>query len=217
MRYSNKRQTGFTLVEIAIVLVIIGLLLGGVLKGQELIFNSRLKATFNISRELSAAVNGYQDRYRILPGDDDAANSRGIGTPGNATGAGPANGVIGNSDDAIPCVANATTESCLVFSQLRAAGFITGTGTEAPRHAFGGPVGLGRIDLYLGTAIWNTQNTGVCWQNLTNKIAVAIDLAFDDGKSGTGSIRGTGPYDTDVATKPDVIVSGAGNWVCTQI
>ncbi len=39
----NKRQSGFTLVEIAIVLVIIGLLLGGVLKGQEMIANSRLQ------------------------------------------------------------------------------------------------------------------------------------------------------------------------------
>src|SRR2546423_275579 len=104
----HRAQAGFTLVEIAIVLVIICLLLGGVLKGQELIFNSRIKATYNLSRELGAAVNGYQDRYRALPGDDLNANSHGFGSPGNGDG----NGIIGATTDVVPCVAGATTESC---------------------------------------------------------------------------------------------------------
>lgn len=39
----KRRQSGFTLIEIAIVLVIIGLLLGGILKGQELINSARVK------------------------------------------------------------------------------------------------------------------------------------------------------------------------------
>ncbi|MCK5666213.1 MAG: prepilin-type N-terminal cleavage/methylation domain-containing protein, partial [Thiotrichaceae bacterium] len=43
----NKKQGGFTLIEIAIVLVIIGLLLGGVLKGQELINTARVRALNN--------------------------------------------------------------------------------------------------------------------------------------------------------------------------
>src|ERR1700685_4461522 len=76
MTHRRKHQSGFTLVEIAIVLVIIGLLLGGVLKGQELIFNSKVKATFNLSREMSAAVNSYIDRYGQLPGDDTQAATR---------------------------------------------------------------------------------------------------------------------------------------------
>ena len=50
------RQQGFTLVEIAIVLVIVGLLLGAVLKGQELIFNTKIKSTFNLSREMQARM-----------------------------------------------------------------------------------------------------------------------------------------------------------------
>ena len=51
-----RKQAGFTLVEISIVLVIVGLLLGAVLKGQELIFNSKVKASFNLGRELTVAV-----------------------------------------------------------------------------------------------------------------------------------------------------------------
>ena len=67
-RAGRKAQSGFTLVEIAIVLVIIGLLLGGVLKGQELIENGRVKNAANDMNGLVAAYNSYLDRYRKLPG-----------------------------------------------------------------------------------------------------------------------------------------------------
>ena len=66
---SVQNQKGFTLVEIAIVLVIIGLLLGGVLKGQELITNSKIKAVTGDLEGVSAAYYAYQDRTGRLPGD----------------------------------------------------------------------------------------------------------------------------------------------------
>ena len=70
MRFTRmKRQSGFTLVEIAIVLVIVGLLLGGVLKGQELIDNAKVRNTISRMDELKAAVYGFQDRFNALPGD----------------------------------------------------------------------------------------------------------------------------------------------------
>jgi prepilin-type N-terminal cleavage/methylation domain-containing protein len=69
-RAGRKAQSGFTLVEIAIVLVIIGLLLGGVLKGQELIENGRVKNAANDMNGIVAAYNSYLDRYRKVPGDD---------------------------------------------------------------------------------------------------------------------------------------------------
>lgn len=65
-----KRQSGFTLVEIAIVLVIIGLLLGGVLKGQELINSAKVKNFANDFRNIPLFIYGYQDKYKALPGDD---------------------------------------------------------------------------------------------------------------------------------------------------
>ncbi len=66
----RNKQSGFTLVEIAIVLVIIGLLLGGVLKGQELINSAKVKNMINDYRATSTFVFAYQDRFRALPGDD---------------------------------------------------------------------------------------------------------------------------------------------------
>lgn len=63
-----RRQSGFTLIEIAIVLVIIGLLLGGILKGQELITQARIRNVANDFQSMTAAINLYQDRYRALPG-----------------------------------------------------------------------------------------------------------------------------------------------------
>ena len=65
-----RQQAGFTLVEIAIVLVIIGLLLGGVLKGQEIITNAKIKNLESDFNGISAAIYSYQDRYRAIPGDD---------------------------------------------------------------------------------------------------------------------------------------------------
>jgi len=65
----NKTTKGFTLVEIAIVLVIIGLLLGGILKGQELINNARVRAISDRSNSLKAAWYAFIDRYQALPGD----------------------------------------------------------------------------------------------------------------------------------------------------
>lgn len=66
-----EQQKGFTLVEIAIVLVIIGLLLGGVLKGQELITNSKIKSVTQDFDGIQAAYYAYQDRLGSVPGDGD--------------------------------------------------------------------------------------------------------------------------------------------------
>ncbi len=60
----KNQQKGFTLVEIAIVLVIIGLLMGGVLKGQELINSAKVKNFANDFRSISSFVYAYQDRFK---------------------------------------------------------------------------------------------------------------------------------------------------------
>src|SRR5438552_1963290 len=70
---SIRKQQGFTLVEIAIVLVIIGLLLGGILKGQEMITQAKIKNVIADFSGISAAYHGYVDRYKKIPGDDPCA------------------------------------------------------------------------------------------------------------------------------------------------
>ena len=82
--FNKSRQAGFTLVEIAIVLVIIGLLLGGVLKGRDMITNAKIKRIENDFAGVAAAIYAYQDRYGVLPGDDPAASTRFAGTWRNA-------------------------------------------------------------------------------------------------------------------------------------
>ncbi len=84
----KNSQSGFTLVEIAIVLVIIGLLLGGVLKGQELINSAKVKNFATDFRNIPLFIYGYQDKYKGLPGDDkDAVTHVGATTiDGNGNG-----------------------------------------------------------------------------------------------------------------------------------
>ena len=65
----KSQQSGFTLVEIAIVLVIIGLLLGGILKGQELINTAKVKNLANDFRTIPTYIYAYQDKFKALPGD----------------------------------------------------------------------------------------------------------------------------------------------------
>src|SRR3979411_2090741 len=88
--FSNRNSTeaGFTLVEIAIVLVIIGLLLGGILKGQEMITQAKIKNVMSDFSGISAAYHGYQDRYRAIPGDDPGAGGRWTTAPAAVSGDG---------------------------------------------------------------------------------------------------------------------------------
>src|SRR6478672_10699002 len=76
MTRSGSAQRGFTLIEMSIVLVIIGLIIGGILKGQEIIAGARNKAVINEINATRSAANTYYDRYRSLPGDDVSATTR---------------------------------------------------------------------------------------------------------------------------------------------
>jgi len=65
----NRRQGGFTLAELAITLVVVGLILGGVLMGQDLIQGARLQAVMREVEGFRAPIYTFQDRYQALPGD----------------------------------------------------------------------------------------------------------------------------------------------------
>ncbi len=118
----RQKQSGFTLIEIAIVLVIIGLLLGGVLKGQELITSARVRNLISQQDGVKAAFFGFQDRFRAFPGDYTGAvgNIANISTAACNAGVGNGNGRIEAGD-----------EARLAWEHLSKAGFITGTFTCA--------------------------------------------------------------------------------------
>ncbi len=184
MPYSSlpRRQSGFTLIEIAIVLVIIGLLLGGILKGQELITSARVR---NIIAQLDgtkAAFFGFQDRYRALPGDFNKATTQIAGASKDGNGDGQ---ILGD-------------ESIAVWDHLSHAGFINGTyvfnatesATTTPNNPYGARLQLIYDAVYAvdtGTPTVRTNlKTG---PQIPANILAEIDRKIDDGNALRGNMR----------------------------
>jgi len=211
----KTNQKGFTLVEIAIVLVIIGLLLGGILKGQEMITQAKIKNIISDFSGISAAFHGYQDRYRALPGDDANANTR-WATP-TAAIQGNGNGVVSGTYNfacSAPGTVVGTNEACFWWDHLRRSGFVAGSGTIQPLNAVSGIVGVQTGDggatpgPVLGTGAAGTGGFFgliMCSANHPDKVAIATDTQMDDGARLTGTVRGM----LQTANNPTIAVDAA--------
>ena len=194
MRKQLNGQQGFTLIEIAIVLVIIGLLLGGVLKGQELINTARVRALNNSVDGITAAWFSFQDRYRAFPGDylasKAAVNLKGVTAGGN-----------GNGQVAIGA------ETGLVWVHLQAAGYITGGYTNnaasiaaddiyvcttvlCPDNGFGAGMvishGKVQADSVVATSSAHELITG---QGIPVDVLAELDRKVDDGVAKAGLMQ----------------------------
>ncbi len=190
-----SKQKGFTLVEIAIVMVIIGLLLGAVLKGQNLINSARVRSMADQNSSVQAAYYGFIDRYRAIPGDMKKADATAkIGSNNLITSVGgDGNGVLKEDDYG---------EASALWAHLSAANFIVGSyegnatsdatykaNEDAPVNAFGGRVVLWSTKKYMGTA---TKRLGfVVGRSAPASVLAELDTKVDDGKPETGVLRGT--------------------------
>jgi prepilin-type N-terminal cleavage/methylation domain-containing protein len=183
------QQKGFTLVEIAIVLVIIGLLLGGVLKGQSLIEGSKVKAMVNEYRGTASAINVYLDKYKAVPGDDLLVNAHtGTGTaPTAATGG---NGVIDTGTWVGAATPVATDESSLFWQHTRAAGIVGGATGGTSNTSLGGTLGVTSNAARVTSPAGARGQFVVCASGVPGSIAIQVDTAMDDGAGNAGYVFG---------------------------
>ncbi|NOU25863.1 MAG: prepilin-type N-terminal cleavage/methylation domain-containing protein [Methylotenera sp.] len=178
-----KKQAGFTLIELAIVLVIIGLLLGGVLKGQALIDSAKVKNMAADFKNVQVYIYGYQDKYRALPGDDSKAVEH-VG----ATKNGNLNGKI----DDIWSSVDTDDESLNFWQHVRKAGLAAGDQTVASSGSYI-PVNAdnGRLGIQSGQTPSITGLKGVhvlCSDRVLGKFSKQLDVNIDDGDPTKGSI-----------------------------
>ncbi len=191
----KKQQTGFTLIELAIVLVIIGLLLGGVLKGQALIDSAKVKNMVIELKNIQTYVNTYQDKFKALPGDDKSAI-----THVAATTNGDGNGSIDGAWNATTVV-----ESYSFWQHVRLAGLATGSTDAAttntsylPTNNEGGPIGVQSNPQKTITGLTGTYV--VCSGGISGKLAKQLDAQMDDGDTEKGSVMVAASVDGVTAT-----------------
>jgi prepilin-type N-terminal cleavage/methylation domain-containing protein len=199
----SRKQSGFTLVEIAIVLVIIGLLLGGILKGQELINSAKVRNLADQATGIQAAYFGFIDRYRQVPGDMLVADAQSaIDTAITAGGVTTANGGNGQVDE------TSWAEASALWVHLTRAGFLQGSyaggaadattyraPNMAPVNAYNGYMLLARSRDYSSTAgAPTTTGTAprlllVMGDNIPVDIARELDVKMDDQNPLSGVLR----------------------------
>ncbi len=187
----NTQCKGFTLIEISIVLVVVSLILGSVLKGQELINNAKTRSIIKDFQSTAAAYHNYQERFKATPGDDaNVAIHLGSTATTLTTTSLLGNGRINGNWNS----ASSADESFLFWQQVRLAGLLSGSpltssNSYAPLHAAGGPLGItGESTVTSGTPTLG-GSFAVCAGNIDGRLAQQIDAHMDDGVGSTGSVQ----------------------------
>ena len=190
MRYIHAKNKGFTLVELSIVLVIIGIILGAVLKGQELINNSKAKRVTNDMKGIEAMLWTYYDRKGHWPGDCDINGIIGY-SPSNTVVPDDTADVLSNgatpTDSCDYSATTPTTEAAnTVFSDMRVSRV---AGYEIPnlvlaKHVVGGSFRIG------GATNSTVTVPAIVVYDLPAWMAKMVDVSIDSTESGTsGRVR----------------------------
>jgi prepilin-type N-terminal cleavage/methylation domain-containing protein len=188
----RRPQCGFTLLEIAIVLVILGLLLGGLVKGQELISSARVHNLIALQDGIKAAYFGFEDRYRALPGDYASAvqNIPSVGGGGNGNGRIELGGT--------------PLENLLVWDHLSHAGFLnygfsasgatSYSASTSPTNAYGAYIDILFDNAYADLVAPPTRHSIKTGNQLPVEMVAEMDRKIDDGNAATGGFRGSAAY-----------------------
>jgi prepilin-type N-terminal cleavage/methylation domain-containing protein len=186
-----RHQSGFTLIETGIALVIVGLLLGAVFKGQELINVARARSVIAFNDGITTAYFAFRDRYRAMAGDYSGASVN-IPNCGNCEN--------GNNDGQI-LLAGGSDESIAAWEHLSKAGFIAGSYTyragdpagaaNTPVNAYGSLVQLIYDSAYQegGSPAGPVRHNLKTGSRIPSNILGEVDRKIDDGKAAEGVFR----------------------------
>lgn len=171
-------RKGFTLVELSIVLVIIGLLIGGVLKGQAMIEGTKMKRFVSDIDSLVSATYSYQDRFNALPGDDINGSARGATANGNGNGQ----------------IFGAGTERVYFYQNLISQGFIPGNAAAVREETIARTTPFGSIyiveSIALGAPHTSAENAVRTFAAIVPaNVARDMDAKYDDGIFNTGDFQ----------------------------
>jgi prepilin-type N-terminal cleavage/methylation domain-containing protein len=214
------RYQGFSLVELSIVLVILGLLVGGILGGQSLIRASELRSIVAEMENFSTAINSFREKHQALPGD--LANAYQFwGAPCGTDTSDMAVGCNGDGNGYIALSGNG--EGVKIWEHLALAQMIEGAftgggvidgevvlsvdnspGSKFPQAYWGfynssmssvfAPAGFGSTPdpgVYLQIGGFDTNGTGLYGiPSMSSAEAWNIDTKLDDGNGETGKVRG---------------------------
>ncbi len=206
-RHNTHHHAGFTLVEVSIVLVVIGLLIGSILVAVNILQNARITGTISTLQSIQSAISTYNQNYGAVPGDDAQATSR----FSIVTNSGGGDGIVGTSTSYNSTAAlangNGAPESRMIWADLRAAGLIKGQGSDAtqPGNSFGGIFGV-QNGAFTTNGFADKTNV-LCLDKVPGSAATIIDQRQDDGNPQTGNIRAGVAIDGAAATNPYVETS----------
>ena len=187
--FEDDVVTGFTLIELAVSIVIIAIIMSSVLIGSAIVKNAKLQQIAKEWQLYSSAINNFKTVYDAIPGDMYNATSFFSGTTN------------GNGDNLVSGTGGTSYEEFTIWQHLELAGFIEGTfnGTtqvgvsQVNNNSWDYIVNSGNVYAAIPALTYNSlvYSAGCCW-TLPGAIspidAYSIDAKYDDGIAITGNI-----------------------------